>query len=153
MASINLVVLLGHLGHDPEVRYTADGKAVANLSLATSERWKEKGSSEYKEKTEWHRVSLFGKPAEIAGEYLKKGSACYIEGRIQTRKWQDKQGQDRYTTEIIGSKMQLMGSKADGQQEEPRDDTPEKPAGAARAPAKKAETAGTFDEMDDDIPF
>jgi single-strand DNA-binding protein len=153
MASVNLVVLLGHLGHDPEIRYMPDGKAVANLSLATSERFKDKGSSEYHEVTEWHRVTLFGKQAEVAGEYLKKGHACYVEGKIKTEKWQDKQGQDRYTTKIIAHKLQLMGGgkgKDDGVDgdgaagyERAKSGRDEKPQGTARKP----------DELDDDIPF
>jgi single-strand DNA-binding protein len=112
MASVNKVILIGHLGADPETRFLPDGKAVTNIRLATTETWKDK-SGEKKESTEWHRVGFFGKLAEIAGEYLKKGSACYVEGRIQTRKWQNKEGKDQYTTEIIGDRMQMLSSKGD----------------------------------------
>ena len=105
MASVNKVILVGNLGKDPEVRYTADGAAIANITLATTDTWKDKTSGEKKEATEWHRVAFFGKLAEIAGQYLKKGRSVYVEGRIRTRKWQDKEGQDRYTTEIIADPL------------------------------------------------
>lgn len=107
---INKVILIGNIGRDPELRYAADGGAVCNLSVATSETWKDK-QGEKQEKTEWHRVVYFGKTAEIAGEYLKKGSQVYVEGKLQTRKWQDKDGQDRYSTEIVGERMQMLGSR------------------------------------------
>ena len=114
---VNKVILVGNLGKDPEVRYTPNGKAVANLTLATSESWKDQ-SGQIQEKTEWHRVSMFGKLAEIAGEYLKKGSQVYIEGKLQTRKWQDQQGQDRYTTEVVldpfSGVMQMLGGRTGG---------------------------------------
>jgi single-strand DNA-binding protein len=117
---VNKVILVGNLGKDPEVRYTPNGKAVANLTLATSESWKDQ-SGQIQEKTEWHRVSMFGKLAEIAGEYLKKGSQVYIEGKLQTRKWQDQQGQDRYTTEVVldpfSGVMQMLGGRSGGQSE------------------------------------
>ena len=117
---VNKVILVGNLGKDPEVRYTPNGKAVANLTLATSESWKDQ-SGQIQEKTEWHRVSMFGKLAEIAGEYLRKGSQVYIEGKLQTRKWQNKEGQDQYTTEIVldpfNGVMQMLGSKGGGQSE------------------------------------
>lgn len=113
--TVNKVVLVGNLGRDPEIRYTADGTAVANLAIATSESWKDKNTGERREETEWHRVALFGRAAEIAGEYLRKGSQVYIEGRLQTRKWQDKDGQDRYTTEIRGTEMKLLGRRSDNQ--------------------------------------
>ncbi|TDF34487.1 single-stranded DNA-binding protein [Alteromonadaceae bacterium M269] len=117
---VNKVILVGNLGKDPEVRYTPNGKAVANLTLATSESWKDQ-SGQIQEKTEWHRVSMFGKLAEIAGEYLKKGSQVYIEGKLQTRKWQDQQGQDRYTTEVVldpfSGVMQMLGGRTGGQSE------------------------------------
>ena len=115
---INKVILIGHLGQDPEMRYMPNGNAVANITLATSETWKDKQTQQPKEKTEWHRVVFFGKLAEIVGEYLRKGSQVYIEGRLQTRKWQDQNGQDRYTTEIvvdIGGTMQMLGGKRQGQ--------------------------------------
>jgi len=117
MASLNKVLLIGNLGKDPEVRYTASGTAVASFSLATSEKFKNK-DGEWEERTEWHNVTLWGRLAEIAGEYLGKGKTVYIEGRLQTRKWQDKDGKDRYTTEIVGEKMQMLSRKDGSNQEE-----------------------------------
>ena len=111
MASVNKVILVGNLGRDPEVRYTASGDAMCNFSIATTESWKDKASGERRELTEWHRVSLFGKLAEIAGQYLKKGSQVYIEGSLRTRKWTDKDGQEKYTTEIRGDEMKMLGSR------------------------------------------
>ena len=111
---INKVILIGNLGRDPEIRYMPNGGAVANLALATSESWKDKSTGEQQERTEWHRVVLYRRLAEVAGEYLKKGSKIYIEGKLQTRKWQDNQGQDRYTTEIIGNEMQMLDSRGGG---------------------------------------
>lgn len=111
MASVNRVILVGHLGKDPEIRYMQNGDAVANLSLATTESWKDKASGQKQEKTEWHRVSMFGRVAEVAGEYLKKGSLIYIEGKLQTRKWQNKEGVDQYTTEIVANEMKMLGGK------------------------------------------
>lgn len=113
MASLNKVMLIGNLGKDPEVRYTASGTAVASFSVATSERYKSK-SGDWEEKTEWHNVVLWGRQAEVAGEWLSKGKTVYIEGRLQTRKWQDKEGRDRYTTEIVGEKMQMLSPKGEG---------------------------------------
>ncbi|MEO3902337.1 single-stranded DNA-binding protein [Providencia rettgeri] len=116
---VNKVILIGHLGQDPEIRYMPNGGAVANLTLATSESWRDKQSGEMREKTEWHRVVIFGKLAEVAGEYLKKGSQVYIEGSLQTRKWQDQSGQDRYTTEVvvnIGGSMQMLGGNGNSNQ-------------------------------------
>jgi len=113
MASLNKVMLIGNLGKDPEVRYTAGGTAVASFSLATSEKFKGK-TGEWEEKTEWHNITLWARLAEIAGEYLSKGKTVYIEGRLQTRKWQDKEGKDRYTTEIVGEKMQMLSGKGEG---------------------------------------
>src|SRR5207249_4439641 len=110
MASVNKVILVGNLGRDPETRYTTGGEAVTNISIATTDTWKDK-SGEKQERTEWHRVAFFGKLAEIAGEYLKKGSQVYVEGRLQTRKWQDKEGQDKYTTEVGANVMQMLGSR------------------------------------------
>ncbi len=116
---VNKVILVGNLGNDPEIRYMPNGGAVANITIATSESWRDKQTGEQREKTEWHRVSLFGKLAEVAGEYLRKGSQVYIEGQLQTRKWQDQQGQDRYTTEVVvqgfNGVMQMLGGKAQGQ--------------------------------------
>ena len=114
MASVNKVILVGNLGRDPESRSFSNGGKVVNLRIATSESWKDKQSGEMKEQTEWHSVALFGRLAEIAGEYLRKGSQVYIEGRLRTRKWQDKQGNDRYTTEIVGNEMQMLGSAGRG---------------------------------------
>jgi single-strand DNA-binding protein len=156
MASVNKVILIGNLGRDPETRYTADGAAITNITIATSDRWKDKSSGEMKEATEWHRVAFFGRLAEIAGEYLKKGRPVYVEGKLRTRKWQDKDGQDRYTTEIIADNMQLLGSRegmGGGADFEGGEDsrTPRSSAPASsRTPAKS--TAGVAD-IDDDIPF
>lgn len=111
---VNKVILIGNLGRDPEVRYTASGSAVANVALATSETWKDRQTGEPQEKTEWHRVVFFNRLGEIAGEYLRKGSKIYVEGRLQTRKWQDQNGQDRYTTEIVGNEMQMLDSRGGG---------------------------------------
>ena len=157
MASVNKVILLGNLGRDPETRYTTGGDAVTNLNIATSEQWKDK-SGEKQEKTEWHRVAFFGKLAEIAGEYLKKGSQIYVEGRLQTRKWQDKDGADRYTTEIIADRMQMLGSRqgmGGGGERGEREGGGggERPAGAAPAKAAASKGGGKFDDFEDDIPF
>ena len=155
MASVNRVILIGNLGKDPETRYLPSGDAVANFSIATTEKFKDKSGTQ-QEHTEWHRISFFGRQAEIAGEYLKKGSPVYVEGRIRTRKWQDKEGQDRYTTEIVGDRMQLLGSRGGSENmvREPAAASTGSGAPAAggekRPPAKKG---GGFDEMDDDIPF
>jgi single-strand DNA-binding protein len=153
MASVNKVILVGNLGRDPEVRYLPSGDAVANVTLATTETWKDK-SGEKQEQTEWHRVAMFGKTAEIAGEYLKKGSQVYIEGRLQTRKWTDKEGQERTTTEIRCDRMQMLGSRSGGSERmaPSDDDAPARSAPAAKksAPAGKG---GNFDDMEDDIPF
>lgn len=150
MASVNKVILIGNLGADPETRYLPSGDAVTNIRIATTENWKDK-SGEKQEHTEWHRISFFGRQAEIAGEYLKKGSPVYIEGRIRTRKWQDKEGQDRYSTEIVADRMQLLGSRGG---EGGGGGMREAPAGGSggKAPAKKG-GGGSFDDMDDDIPF
>src|SRR5918993_6056799 len=112
MASVNKVILVGNLGADPETKYLPSGDAVTNIRIATTDKWKDKASGEMKEATEWHRIAFFGRLAEIAGEYLKKGSQVYVEGRLQTRKWQDKDGQDKYTTEIVANAMQMLGSRA-----------------------------------------
>ncbi|MEW4367042.1 single-stranded DNA-binding protein [Aliikangiella maris] len=157
---INKVILIGNLGQDPEVRYTPSGSAVTTLNLATSESWKDKNTGQMQEKTEWHRISIFGKLAEIAGEYLRKGSQVYIEGKLQTRKWQDKQGQDRYTTEVVvdfSGVMQMLGGRGEGgggmnqgmgggmnqnrpqQQQQPQQQAPM--------------DSGFDDSFDDDIPF
>ncbi len=144
---VNKAIILGSLGQDPDIRYTASGAAVANISIATNEQWKDKESGEMQERTEWHRVVFFGRLAEIVGEYLRKGSQVYVEGRLQTRKWQDKEGKDRYTTEIVASEMQMLGSKSGGttasfdQSQQPQQS----------APATTAK--GSDDDFDDDIPF
>ena len=114
MSGVNKAIIIGNLGQDPEIRYTQDGKAIANISIATSEQWKDKQTGEKQERTEWHKVTAFGKLGEIIGEYLRKGSKVYIEGRIQTDKWQDKEGNDRYTTKIIAGQMQMLDSRGGG---------------------------------------
>jgi len=159
---VNKVILVGNLGADPEVRYMPNGGAVANVTVATTESWKDKSSGEQQEKTEWHRVVFFARLAEIVGEYLKKGSQIYIEGRLQTRKWQDKSGVDRYTTEIVANEMQMLGGRGGagggtnagsssgsyggGQSQSA-------PAASAAAPAAAPAAAGSYDDFDDDIPF
>ena len=165
MASVNKVILVGNLGRDPETRYMPDGGAITNISIATTSTWKDK-SGEKQEATEWHRISFFGKLAEIAGEYLKKGSQVYVEGKLRTRKWQDKDGQDKYTTEVIADAMQMLGSRqgmggegggsggggdyarsSGGAPSGPPGGSSSRPAGGAKGGAAK------FDDMDDDIPF
>lgn len=118
MASVNKVILVGNLGKDPEVRYLPDGGAVVNMSVATTSKWKDKNSGEKKEETEWHRITIYGRLAEVAGEYCKKGKPVYLEGRLKTRNWQDNDGNDRYTTEIIADVMQLLGGRDGGQQDD-----------------------------------
>jgi len=164
--SVNKVILIGHLGKDPEVRYMPNGEAVANVTLATSETWKDKGG-EKQEKTEWHNIVFFRRLAEIVGEYLKKGSQIYVEGKITTEKWQDKEGKDRYTTKIIANEMKMLGGKSSGGnsfevvesgRNEPSNSRPNKSTGAASsneaAPEKSTSAQGrSFDNFDDDIPF
>ena len=154
MASVNKVILIGNLGADPETRYLPSGDAVTNIRIATSEKWKDK-SGEQQEHTEWHRIAFFGKLAEIAGEYLKKGSPVYVEGRIRTRKWQDKEsGQDKYSTEIVADRMQLLGSRGGGAEPMNRDREPAAAAaGGGGKPQQGKKGGGAFDQMDDDIPF
>jgi|SRR5688572_31313631 single-strand DNA-binding protein len=158
MASVNKVILIGNLGRDPETRYMPDGGAITNISVATTDTWKDK-QGEKQEKTEWHRVAFFGRLAEIAGEYLKKGSQVYVEGRLQTRKWQDKDGNDKYTTEIVADRMQMLGSRqgmgAGATASEPPADRGGGEAGAPRAGARPAAKGGggKFDDFEDDIPF
>ena len=163
MASVNKVIVLGNLGRDPETRYSPDGAAITNVTIATSRQWKDKTSGERKEETEWHRVVFYGRLAEIAGEYLKKGRPVYVEGRLKTRKWQDKEGQDRYTTEIVAEEMQLLGSREGGgggggggamvgdEGAHVRESAPSGGGAAKAGGAKKPAT--NFDDMDDDIPF
>lgn len=145
MASVNKAILVGNLGADPESRFAPSGDAICNIRLATTENWKDKQTGERKEATEWHRVTFYGKLAEIAGQYLRKGSQVYIEGSLRTRKWQDKDGQDRYTTEIRGDVMKMLGGKPEGQQQAaaPRQQAPQR--------QQTAPTAGDFDDFD--VPF
>ena len=160
MASVNKVILLGNLGRDPETRYTTGGDAVTNLNIATSEQWKDK-NGEKQERTEWHRVVLFGRQAEIAGEYLKKGRSVYIEGRLQTRKYTDKDGVEKYSTEIVGDRMQLIGSGRDagsgsGDAEFGGGGAPRRSGGGAGGGGTGGGTGGSGrkpDDFDDDIPF
>ncbi len=152
MASINKVILIGNLGADPETRYTANNDAVTNIRIATTETWKDK-SGEKQERTEWHTVVFFGKLAEIAGEYLKKGRQVYVEGSLRTRKWQDKSGQDRYSTEIVASDMKMLGSRGGGTSFEVVDREPEAPERAPGAKGGSKKPAGSFDDLEDDIPF
>jgi len=175
MASVNKVILVGNLGADPETRYLPSGDAVTNIRLATTDRYKDKASGEFKELTEWHRVAFFGRLAEVAGEYLKKGSPVYVEGKIRTRKWQDQGGQDRYSTEIVGDSMQLLGGRGgagggddmgggggysrdsggagggSGSGGGGRAAAGGRAGGGASRPSAPA--GGGFEEMDDDIPF
>ena len=139
---------MGNLGRDPEVRYSPNGQAIANVNIATSDSWKDKNTGEKQERTEWHRIVFFGRLAEIVGEYLKKGSQIYVEGRLQTRKWQDKDGNDRYTTEIVANEMQMLGSRTGSGV--PADDFNQDPP--SKSKPKAASTAGA-DDFDDDIPF
>ncbi len=156
---INKVILVGNLGADPETRYTAAGAAITNIRVATSESWRDKQTGENQERTEWHRIVFFNRLAEIAGEYLRKGSQVYIEGKLQTRKWQDQSGQDRYSTEVVGNEMQMLGSREGGGAARPapqqsggfRDNQPAQPQQPeqSRQPAPAADDGFT----DDDIPF
>jgi single-strand DNA-binding protein len=147
--SVNKVILVGNLGKDPEVRYTPNGLAVANITIATSEVWKDKASGENQERTEWHRVTMYNRMAEITGEYLRKGSKVYIEGRLQTRKWQDKTtGQDRYTTEVIADSLEMLG-KAGGGTGSPSEPS----ANASSKSSSDMPQAEPVDSFDDDIPF
>jgi len=162
MASVNKVILIGNLGRDPEVRYAPSGSAICNVTIATTRNWKSKDSGERQEETEWHRVVFYDRLAEIAGEYLKKGRPVYVEGRLKTRKWTDKDGVEKYTTEIIADQMQLLGSRDGGggggmsHDEGGAAPAPRAPAAARGAsPAAKAPAKSNtgFDDMDDDIPF
>ncbi len=162
MASVNKVILIGNLGRDPEVRYTPSGAAICNVTIATSRNWKDKNTGERQEETEWHRVVFYDRLAEIAGEYLKKGKSVYVEGRLKTRKWTDKDGVEKYTTEIIAQEMTMLGGReggmggGGGMSDEgggaPARSAPApRPAPAPRAAPQKSSTG--FDDMDDDIPF
>ena len=157
MASVNKVIVIGNLGRDPETRYTADGAAITNITVATYRKYKD-SSGQQQEETEWHKIAFFGRLAEIAGEYLKKGRPVYVEGRLRTRKWQDKEGQDRYTTEIVAENMQMLGSRegmgGGGAEFEGGADEPRAPARApASKPAAAAKPASSMADLDDDIPF
>ena len=150
---VNKVILVGNLGKDPEVRYMPSGGAVANTTLATSESWKDKQSGETQERTEWHNLTFYGKVAEIAGEYLKKGSQIYVEGSIRTEKWQDKEGKDRYTTKIIVSEMQMLGSRG-GAGSPSSENMRSSPPSAESSPSRSSAGASSKpDQFDDDIPF
>ena len=151
MAGINKVILVGNLGAKPEVKYASNGNAISNLSVATSESWTDKSTGQKQERTEWHRVSLFGKLAEIAGQYLDKGSKVYVEGKLQTRKWQDQSGQDRYTTEVVVSgfngTLQMLDRRDDSSSSAPSEDVAEK------SQIEPSITPVSKDEFEDDIPF
>lgn len=152
MASVNRVTILGNLGQDPTVRYSPDGAAVTNISIATTSSWKDKTSGEKREETEWHKVVFYGRLAEIAGEYLKKGKPVYVEGRLKTRKWQNKEGVDQYTTEVIAESMQLLGGRDEGQAAPAQ----QQPPAQRQAPAPQAQrqpAASMADMEDDSIPF
>ena len=166
MASVNKVILVGNLGRDPETRFTADGAAICNVTIATSHQWKDKASGERKEETEWHRVVFFNRLAEIAGEYLKKGRSIYVEGRLKTRKWQDKDGVDKYTTEIVADQMQMLGSRegmgdgggsgsgsGGGFRREPATAAAGGDGGRPSGGGGGKRPAASFDDIDDDIPF
>ena len=164
MASVNKVILVGNLGRDPETRYATSGSAICNITIATSRQWKDKATGEKKEETEWHRVVFYDRLAEIAGEYLKKGRPVYVEGRLKTRKWQDKEGTDRYTTEIVAEEMQLLGSREGGgggpraggdvEFDTAGSGAGAKTAGAGAGPKSSSGTAKPkTDDFDDDIPF
>jgi single-strand DNA-binding protein len=164
MAAVNKVILVGNLGKDPETRYSPDGGAICNINIATTESWKDKATGEKKEATEWHRVVLYSRLAEIAGEYLKKGRSVYIEGRLKTRKWTDKEGVEKYTTEVIASELQMLGSREggtggggdDGGSSSSRGESGGYNREGSSSPAKAApakKPAQSFSDMDDDIPF
>lgn len=148
---INKVILVGNLGADPETRYTPSGTAVANIRLATTKAWKDRNSGEQQERTEWHRVVMFNRLAEVAGEYLKKGSQVYIEGELQTRKWQDQSGNDRYTTEVVANEMQMLGGRGGGGGGGGRSDAPAQTESAGGG--GKSRQQSPPDDFDDDIPF
>ena len=158
MASVNKVILVGNVGADPETRYMPNGDAVCNFRLATTESWKDKNSGEKRELTEWHCIVCYRKLAEITSQYVKKGSQLYLEGRIKTRKWQDKDGQDRYTTEIEMTEMQMLGNRRSGDSDGGGDDRPSRQqsaggGGNGEPPARERRPAPAYDPMEDDIPF
>lgn len=160
MASVNKVILVGHLGKDPETRYMPNGDAITNATLATSESWKDKQTGEKKEQTEWHRLVFYRKLAEIAGQYLRKGSLIYIEGSLKTRKWQDKDGQDRYTTEITVNEMTMLGGRGDagggqssGEPQQRQQQQRPQGNGGGQQQRQSAPQSRGFDDIEDDIPF
>lgn len=156
MASVNKVIIVGNLGRDPEVRYTPNGDSITNVTIATTDTWKDKATGEKKEATEWHRVVFFGKLAEIAGQYLKKGRQVYVEGALRTRKWQDKEGQERYTTEIVANEMKMLGSREGMSDAPPRDSAGAAATGSgggSRPAAAPQPAGGSFNDFEDDIPF
>jgi len=155
---VNKAILVGNLGRDPEVRYSPSGAAVANVSIATTDTWKDKNTGEQQERTEWHRVVFFGRLAEIVGEYLKKGSQVYIEGRMQTRKWQDKEGNDRFTTEVVANDMQMLGGRGGGSggghaEDYNQDKGYASSSGSGGGGGGSSSSSGPSDDFDDDIPF
>ena len=150
---INKAIIVGTLGQDPDVRYTANGSAVANISVATNESWRDKATGESQERTEWHRIVLFGKLAEIAQQYLTKGSQAYFEGRIQTRKWQDQSGNDRYSTEIVANEMQMLGGRGGGGGAAPMDSRGQSQSQAQPQSRPAAAETAPMDDGFDDIPF
>ena len=153
MASVNKVIIVGNLGKDPEVRYTPNGDSVTNVTIATTDTWKDKGTGEKKEATEWHRVVFFGKLAEIAGQYLKKGRQVYVEGALRTRKWTDKEGHERYTTEIVANERKMLGSR-EGMSDAPPRESGGGAGGGGNRPAAAPQPAGnSFNDFEDDIPF
>ena len=153
MASVNKVIIVGNLGRDPEVRYTPNGDSITNVTIATTDTWKDKATGEKKEATEWHRVVFFGKLAEIAGQYLKKGRQVYVEGALRTRKWTDKEGQERYTTEIVANEMKMLGSREGMSDAPPRESGGGSAAGGNRPAAAPQPAGGAFNDFEDDIPF
>lgn len=155
MASVNRVTIIGNVGKDPEVRFTQDGSAICNISVATSSSWKDKTTGEKREETEWHKVVFYKRLAEIAGEYLRKGRSVYIEGRLKTRKWQNKEGVDQYTTEIIADQMQMLGGRDDGVSipTERQQSTQRQPQRQAPQQEQQIAQAANLADMDDDIPF
>ena len=156
MASLNKVILIGNLGRDPETRYSADGAAITNISLATTSQWKDKTTGERREETEWHRIAFFGRLAEIAAEYLRKGSQVYVEGRLRTRKYTDKDGVDKYSTEIVADQMQMLGSRQ-GMGAPASDDGAAPARSSAPRPSQpkstSKESAPNIADMDEDVPF
>lgn len=150
---VNKAILIGNLGRDPEIRYSPSGAAVANVNIATTDSWKDKQSGEQQERTEWHRVVFFGRLAEVVGEYLKKGSQVYVEGRIQTRKWQDKEGNDRYTTEIVANDMQMLGGRGGGGSGGGVEDYNQDAGYSGGGRGGGSAPSGPAEDFDDDIPF